>query len=70
MEGSQKKTVGWGKDVDGRSFRLVQIKGVQRGYLLRRVLALKLFEGVQYTQFDHEKGPLKIRGQSTVQQQE
>ena len=69
MEGSPDKTPEWRKNEDGRPYRYVQIKGVQRGLSTSSVFALKLFEGVQYIQFDHERGPLKIRGQSTVQQQ-
>ena len=38
MEGPPKKTPEWGKNEDGRPYRLVQIKGVQHGCLLHRSL--------------------------------
>jgi hypothetical protein len=62
------KTGPWEQDRSGRLRRDLEIKGKAFVTLIPGVLALKFIKGVQYIQWDNEKGSVVKRGPSTAVQ--
>lgn len=63
------KTWPWEQDSQsGRFRRVLEIRGKAFITFILGVLTLKVFEGEQYVQWDHEKGPVVRRGPSTAVQ--
>lgn len=64
----QAKTSPWEQDGSGRLRRDLEIDGKAFITLILGVLELKVIAGVQYVQWDDEKGPVMKRGPSTTVQ--
>jgi hypothetical protein len=62
------KTGPWEQDQSGRRRRDLEIKGKALVTLIPGILVLKVIEGVQYVQWDSEKGQVVKRGPSTAVQ--
>ena len=63
------KTWPWERDdQSGRLRRVLEIEGRAFITFILGVLTLRVFEGVQYVQWDNEKGQLVRRGPSTAVQ--
>jgi hypothetical protein len=63
------KAFPWEQDEQsGRLRRVLEIEGKAFTTFILDVLALKVFEGAQYVQWDNEKGPVVRYGPSTAVQ--